>query len=374
MKILYVYYAVAIFGGIERVLVDKMNMLANMGYDVFLLTANQGNHPIPFDLAKEIHYEDMNVQTHIQYKYNGLRRYWEHFRRSVLLCKRLSDKIREIRPDIIITSLNGYISELVKLKGTTPLIVEVHTGYDYVMEDVTTFLRRMMLKNLHRNMHKADMIVVLTDDDAKKWKQHYSRVCVIPNVVHLNVTGIFSTCENKRVVFVGRNNKLKGIPDLLKIWELVHQRHPDWQLDMYVERDITQLREDVRKLNANVNIYPPVSNIMERYMDSSLLVSTSIYESFSLVIAEAMSCGLPVVSFESDGPCSIVTDGYDGFLVKDRNMEYFAERVCQLIEDENLRMKMGKSAVMSAQRFSADHVLQKWIELFDSFKSYSTSL
>lgn len=368
MKILYVYYAVAIFGGIERVLVDKMNLLANMGHDVFLLTANQGNHPIPFNLAQEIHYEDMNVQTHIQYRYNGLRRYWEHFRRNVMLYKRLSAKIREIRPDIIITSLNGYISELVKLKGTTPLIVEVHTGYDYVMEDVITIWRRMKLKAFHRNMHKADMIVVLTDNDAKKWKQHYPCVRVIPNVVHLNVSGIFSNCENKRVIFVGRNNKLKGIPDLLKIWELVNKRHPDWQLDMYVERDETQLHEEVRKLNANINIYPPVSNIMERYIDSSLLISTSIYESFSLVIAEAMSCGLPVVSFESDGPCSIVTDGYDGFLVKDRNREYFAERVCQLIEDGHLRQKMGKSAIMSAQRFSADHILQKWSELLDSLK------
>ena len=114
---------------------------------------------------------------------------------------------------------------------------------------------------------------------------------------------------------------------------------------MYVERDNTQLDEEVRKLNANINVYPPVNNIMERYIESSLLVSTSIYESFSLVIAEAMSCGLPVVSFESDGPCSIVTDGNDGFLIKDRNKEYFAERVCQLIEDENLRQKMGNMAV-----------------------------
>ena len=101
---------------------------------------------------------------------------------------------------------------------------------------------------------------------------------------------------------------------------------------------------------------------------SSLFFSLPRMESFRLVIDEAMSCGLPFVSFESDGPCSIVTDGYDGFLVKDRNREYFAERVCQLIEDGHLRQKMGKSAIMSAQRFSADHIMQKWSELLDSLK------
>ena len=87
------------------------------------------------------------------------------------------------------------------------------------------------------------------------------------------------------------------------------------------------------------------------------------------MIAEAMSCGLPVVSFDSDGPSSIVTDGYDGFLVKNRNIKLFAEQVCQLIEDENLRRKMGKNAIMSVLRFSADQVLQEWRTLFDSFRS-----
>ena len=77
MKLLYVYHAVSIFGGIERVFVDKMNCLANMGFDVSFLTANQGTHPLPFKLDTRIHYEDLNVQVHIQYQYKGLRRYWE---------------------------------------------------------------------------------------------------------------------------------------------------------------------------------------------------------------------------------------------------------------------------------------------------------
>lgn len=368
MKLLYAYFEVAIYGGIERVLVDKLSLLSKMGYDVYLLTANQGCHPIPYKLAKEVHYEDMNVQTHLQYNYKGLRRYWERIMRNALLHKRLSDKINTIRPDIIVTCSNSYVSELARLKGSIPLIVEVHTGYDYILEDVTSLKRRIQLKYMHYKMHKAEMIVVLTEEDAKKWKRYYPSVCVIPNVVHLNASGIFSSCKKKRVIFAGRDHKLKGIPDLLKIWALVHTRHLDWQLDMYVERDNTQLDEEVRKLNANINVYPPVNDIMERYIDSSILVSTSIYESFSLVVAEAMSCGIPVVSFDSDGPSSIVTDGYDGFLVKDRNIEIFAEHVCLLIEDENLRQKMGKNAIMSAQRYSADNVLQKWRTLFDSFQ------
>lgn len=160
MKVIYVYYAVAIYGGIERVLVDKMNSLANMGYDVFLLTTNQGNHPLPFTLNKQIHFDDLNVQTHLQYRYNGFRRYWERFRRNMQLYKRLSVKIHAICPDIIVTATNGYISELAKIKGNVPLVVELHTGFDYVMEDTEdSWLRRMQLRCLRKKLHKADVIL-----------------------------------------------------------------------------------------------------------------------------------------------------------------------------------------------------------------------
>jgi glycosyltransferase involved in cell wall biosynthesis len=86
------------------------------------------------------------------------------------------------------------------------------------------------------------------------------------------------------------------------------------------------------------------------------------------VIPEAMSCGLPVVSFEGDGPCDIITDGVDGFIVKDRNIEAFANRVCQLMEDTELRKHMGQTAIFSVQRYSVEHIMPMWQELFESLK------
>jgi glycosyltransferase involved in cell wall biosynthesis len=369
MKLLYFHYAIATFGGIERVIVDKMNSLANMGYEVFCITANQGKNPLTFKLNDNIHYEDLNVRTYVQYKYKGLHRYWERFKRNLLLNKRLYEKIKQIRPDIILTSTNGYITDLVRFKSNIPLIVEFHTGFDYIHDNTnTSWYNHYYLKRLLMTLKKANGIVVLTENDALKWRKRYSNVRVIPNVVHLNTSGIFSMCNNKRVIFVGRNCKHKAIPDLLKIWQMVYSKHSDWQLDMYVERDIKDLLEEANRLNSNIHIFPPDSNIMNHYIQSSILVLTSIYESFSLVIAEAMSCGIPVVSFESDGPCNIITNGKDGFIVKNRSKEEFANRVCQLIEDSNLRQQMGQNAIKSVQRFSAENVMPKWGELLDSLK------
>ena len=96
-----------------------------------------------------------------------------------------------------------------------------------------------------------------------------------------------------------------------------------------------------------------------------MLLMTSLYEPFGLVLVEAMSCGLPVVAFNCPyGPADIINDGSDGFLVEDRNEKAYADRVCQLMEDETLRQRMGKAAILSAQRYNSESIMPQWDRLF----------
>ena len=67
------------------------------------------------------------------------------------------------------------------------------------------------------------------------------------------------------------------------------------------------------------------------------------------------------------GPADIITDGVDGFLIKDRNISIFVQRVCQLIEDDNLRRQMGARGICSSQRYCSDSIMPRWIKLFNSF-------
>jgi len=83
-----------------------------------------------------------------------------------------------------------------------------------------------------------------------------------------------------------------------------------------------------------------------------------------------MSCGVPVVAFDCPyGPSEIITDGENGFLVDSFDVEAFAGKVCQLIEDEGLRLQMGRNAISSVQRFSEDMIMPKWQTLFESVVS-----
>lgn len=102
-------------------------------------------------------------------------------------------------------------------------------------------------------------------------------------------------------------------------------------------------------------------------MNSSILVVTSLYEPFGLVIPEAMSCELPVVAFDCPfGPAKIVTDGIDGFLIPHRDEKLFEDLLCNLIENKELRMKMGKQAVHSSQRYRDSAIMPIWVNLFQS--------
>lgn len=128
MKILYTFRSLAVWGGIERVLVEKMNNLVSMyDYDVHMLTTGQGAHPVPYQLEKGVGHNDLGIQFHKQYRYSGFRKLWEGWKRTQLFEKCLSDKLHHIRPDIIICTTADPVYSIVKVKGNIPLIVESHS-------------------------------------------------------------------------------------------------------------------------------------------------------------------------------------------------------------------------------------------------------
>ena len=123
----------------------------------------------------------------------------------------------------------------------------------------------------------------------------------------------------------------------------------------------------INEMGANVRVFAPIADIMEKYRGNSILLLTSLYEPFGLVLPEAMSCGLPVVAFDCPyGPADIITDGVDGFLVGNRSIETFAQRVCQLIESDDLRRQMGQAGMLSSQRYQVERIMPLWKELFEN--------
>ena len=96
---------------------------------------------------------------------------------------------------------------------------------------------------------------------------------------------------------------------------------------------------------------------------------SSRYEGFGMVLLEAQTVGLPVVSFACKcGPSEIVNDGVDGYLVAPGDVDAMADRLVRLMQDGALRRRMGARAFANAARFSTDAVMKQWMALFDSLK------
>ena len=367
MKILYIFRSLAVWGGIERILVEKMNYLSKVnGYDVYVLTSDQGNHPVPYHLEDSVHFEDLNIRFHQQYQYSFLRKLWVARELKKLYEKRLAERISQIKPDIIICTTADHIDSLGKLKGSIPLVVESHSICLRTIEDGHSWLRKKWYRYQYlKALAKVDVLVALTEGDAVEWRKVHSHVVVIPNFVHLN-EGANSTLKNKRVIFVGRFDYQKRPMEMIRIWEKIYPLHPDWQLDIYGEGEQHQeLENKARSLGMNIVIHQPTRHIFDCYRESSILVSTSLFEPFGLVILEAMSLGLPVVAYDCPyGPASIISDGENGILIKYGNMEAFTHKICLLMDNFELRKKMGTTGAQSSKKYDSGQIMPLWIDLF----------
>lgn len=368
MKVVYVAKVFAEWGGLERVWSDRLNALSGKpGLEFWIVTTDQGEHPSPYPLNEKIHRVDLDIRFVRQYRYGFLLRYLVRWSKLRLYKRRLLAFLAEVRPDLLVTNSSENVTMLNCWRGGIPLLVECHglCQRPFHMDKMTLY-KRLKAKLFYRTMSKVDRIVTLTEKDAGNWRRINPATTVISNIVHLNTTPTLSDCSAKRVIFVGRMDAQKGYQYLARIWAIVSESHPDWRLDMYGEGiDRAEYRRFVPQ-GRNVFPHTQTADILDRYKESSILLLTSVYEPFGLVMPEAMSCGVPVVAFDCPyGPSEIITDGENGFLVECFDVEAFAAKVCLLMDDVELRRRMGANAVRSAGRFAEDKIIPQWQQLFE---------
>lgn len=375
MRILYVNDAIAIWGGLERILVEKMNYLAETyDYDVHMITCNQGSHPTPYPLSKKVIFHDLDIQTYHEYRYKGLKRLFVRYKLNRLFRTRLKSYLSQTKPDVIICVRLFQLGSILRVRGNIPVVVESHSSCKSYKYESNSRIEILKGKYYFRQVSKSQHIVALTIGDANDWKHINPNVSIIPNVVHLNDEGIYCNYTSKSVIFVGRFSKQKDIGALIDIWTIINKKYPDWELHIYggYGDQYDNLHSPLSSASLNIFVHEPTIDIFKQYIKSSILLLTSLYEPFGLVLPEAMSCGLPVVSFDCPyGPANIITDSVDGFLIPNRNVNEFADKVCLLMSDEQLRKKMGNAGIKSSQRYKASLIMPMWDNLFNMIKKKS---
>lgn len=375
MKIMYVYDAIARVGGAERILVDKMNYLADVyGYDVYLITAAQGNHPFSFPLSSKVKHTDINARFHVQYQYKYLKRLWMKLKLDRLFRQRLSRAVAQIDPDILIGTTYYKADVICRLKCRAKKIIESHCAKTYTGQNdgikrnfLVQWFYNIQLARYNRTIEKeSDAIVALTEGDAGEWHKK-GKVFVIPNMVR-QIPETKASCEVHRVISAGRLIYQKGYDRLIDAWKYVYEKHPDWKLSIFGKGILQEkLSEQIikYKLEKAIELCPPTPEIMKEFSSSSIYVMSSNYEGFPMILLEAMACGLPCISFNCPfGPSDIISQQKDGIIVENNNIKHLSDAICSLIENGPLRRQFGAEAGRNAKRYTPQNIMPQWKQLF----------
>ncbi len=228
------------------------------------------------------------------------------------------------------------------------------------------------IKKMQYNYADIDYVMALTEglkkDYVKFLKGNNTKVIVMPNMLE-EIPSNKSNLDMKRVIFVGRLDKIKRINELIDLANEV--RNYKWQFNIVGdgnEKEVLEEQIHDLKLEGIVNLLGSKSHneVMKLMTDSSIFILTSISEGLPMVLLEAMSVGVPCIAYETaSGIGDIITDGVDGYIIKNRNKNKMIEKLTHLMNNKDIRIKMGIKAKEKALQFSREEVTKKWLDFIE---------
>ena len=270
------------------------------------------------------------------------------------------------------------IDAVLDASGNVPVIAEFHNAFDHVMRNVEVSgnkLKQKLTKLCYwhtlKHLKRCARLVVLTSADANNWRRYFSNVVVIPNPVTSYPEVVDDIPKVKgRIIFVGRFNHEKRIDRLVSAFSMIADKYPEWHVDIFGEGNEKQkLLDQIAglRLEKRIIIHEPTKAIYDEYKRSEMLVLCSEHEAYSLVLVEAMSCGVPCVSMDCPvGPRELIRDGVTGCLAQNGSVQDLALKMEWLITHEIERKEMGKKARLWAASRSLPVVMSEYENLLTS--------
>ena len=367
-------------GGIERVVSTKCNYFAdNEGYDMYIILTDNPSKPPYYRLSEKVHVVQLDIRYEELWDANFFKKVFLYFKKQIKYKFLLRRYLNVIKPDISVSCMRREINFITSIHDGSKKIAELHINKSNLRRFDTSpydsgpsllynkIIPGLWNKNLIYKLRKLSKFITLSEEDAQHWKE-LDNVVVIPDPIPFMPEKV-SDCSAKRVIAVGRYVPQKGFDILLNIWKKIEDKFPDWELCIYGPGEIDFYKKVASDLNLKhctlTGAITP-EQVNQEFAKSSIQVLTSRYEGFGMVIIEAMSCGLPSVSFACpSGPSGIITDGKDGYLVKSMDQDTFCDKLSSLISNEDLRKEMGANARKKAEKYSIENISGRWIELFD---------
>lgn len=369
-KLLYVIASLEGSGGSERALTTRVNyLLEKYNYDITIVTTNKNSIKSYYPLNSKIKL----VNIPIDFRKNNLKnKLLSLFFNNHIEEKPLLEFIEKNKFDIC--SSFGAETFLYKQIEQHKFIKIKENRFTYkklLSDEKLSFQKKIWryfrFRNSVKVMQKMDYLITLTEEDAVFWKRYMKKVYVIPNFININ-SFEKAPLNNNSVIGVGRLEKEKDYHSLILAFKKVVEKKPDCTIRIFGEGS---LRNDLEKLIRTLNLQDNIilkgatKDINKEYLKSSLFVMTSQYEGFPNSMLEAMAHGLPIVAFESVGGVKVLLENQkNGFLVKNRSIDDLAKGIITLIENEDLRIRMGEQSIQIAKQYSEKEIMERWHQFY----------
>ncbi len=225
---------------------------------------------------------------------------------------------------------------------------------------ITNLFRHFFYSRIH--------VVMLTEQDRDFIQRKYSPInCVcIPNAIPFPLQS-YNGKNSKTIIAIGRYTRQKGFDLLIRSFALIANAHSDWTLkiigDDYGDEKLLRMLIEEHQLG-NVILEPSSSHIENFYKEAAFYVMSSRFEGLPMVLLEALSFGLPIISFDCPtGPALVVGD-VNGILVENGNISLLAEAMEKFITNGDVREEKALGAEEVAKKFSKDSINKLWDEFF----------
>ncbi len=382
LKIVYCIPSLHYSGGMERVLSLKANYFAEVyGYEItIILTDGKMENPF-YELSSLVKIINLNINFDELHDKSFFNKIILYVKKQRIYKKKLKECIFNIRPNFTISMLRRDINFINSINDGSLKIGEIHINKinfrDFAGENLFYLIKKTIayfwMKQLINQLKKLDRFITLTEEDKMLWTE-LKNVQTINNPLSFFPDRI-SQCENKQIIAAGRYVPQKGFDLLIEAWSLVEKKHPDWKLLIFGDGDRKLLENILNKNNLqNCYLKHSTNDIASEFINSSIYVLSSRFEGFGMVIIEAMACGVPPIAFDCPcGPKDIINNFKDGILVKSEDIKELADKICFLIENEDIRKEMGINARKNAERFKIEHIAEQWKLLFEELINKSNN-
>ena len=383
LKIVYITPALYMAGGVERVLTLKANYFAeHFGYDITIILTEGKDKPLFYPLSDKIKVINLNIGFEELWTCSFIKKIFVYLKKQRQYKKALTKELMRISPDITISLLRREINFINDIKDGSRKIGELHVNranYRNFEANEANYIKNLFAKfwmsSLVSKLKRLDSFVVLTEEDKQAWPE-LNNITVIPDPLPFMPTHHSSLTE-KRVIAVGRYVYQKGFDLLLQAWSKIEKQNQDWELCVFGDGNREPYEQQMNELGIDTSrchLNGPTADIQKEYVNSSIFAFSSRFEGFGMVLVEAMACGLPVVSYACPcGPKDIIKDGEDGLLVENGNVEAFATKLSQLMQNAPLCKSMAKAGQSNVQRFYMEQIAKQWKALFESNQNFDAA-